>query len=63
MCVYVCVLVYEVFTEQLVLLTCFRVKSGCSLFEEACPDPVPHADPGLFGTEIPPSSDANSLLF
>ena len=44
------------------LLTCFRVKSGCSLFEEACPVPVPHEDPGLFGAEVLPSSDGNNLL-
>ena len=44
------------------VLTCFRVKSGCSLFEEACPDPVPHEDPGLVGTEAPPSSDTINLL-
>ena len=42
--------------------TCFRVKSGCSLFEEACPVPVLHEDPGLFGTEALPSSDVNNLL-
>ena len=45
------------------ILTCFRVKSGCSLLlEETCPVPVPHEDPGLLGPEALPSSDVNSRL-